>query len=319
MRKILLAASLFLSLISSAQQHYLLKIKPIIGGSYHDMNNVATTLLGKKIKLDHFDYYLSNLKITHDGGQILDLSDSVYLIEPTNYLLDLGILAVNQVEEIHFGVGVPEELNHLDISKYPENHPLSWQNPSMHWGWSAGYMHMIIGGLVDGDNDDIPEQSFQLHNLGDANYHEIDLPVYEYTESNGDHIITVSCNIDTWIGNIDLVAVDSKHGEVGENAIIMERVVSSNVFTSQQAYLGIKNEFIGNLNYSTTPNSLLVNGKEFGNHDRYELLNANGQIVQKGTLDSNDFNLEFDNLKKGIYFFNVYSTQERIHQLKMIY
>lgn len=319
MKKSILALSLLLGFISQAQQHYLLKIEPVIGGVYHDLENVASTLLGKKIKLNHFDYYFSKLSITHDGGQVLNLPDSVYLVEPGNYLLDLGMLNVNNVEAIHFGVGVPVELSHTDISTYPAHHPLSFQSPSMYWGWSAGYMHMIIGGLVDGDNDDVPEQSFELHNIGDVNFHEIDLPVYEYTEANGDHIITVSCNIDTWIGNIDLVAVDSKHGEDGENATIMNHVVTSNVFTSQQAYLGLKNGQAGNFTYTVNPTSIIVNAKEVRHPDHYELVNSNGQIVYQGKLKASDFSLEFTNLKKGIYFFNVFSTNERIHQLKMIY
>lgn len=319
MKIILLVTSLFLSLISLAQQHYILKIQPVIGGSYHDMNNVGSTSLGNKIKLDHFDYYLSKLSVTHDGGQVLDLSDSVFLVTPDNYMLDLGLLNVNQVEQIHFGVGVPGPLNHLDISTYPENHPLSFQEPSMHWGWSEGYMHMIIGGLVDGDNDEVPEQWFELHNLGDNNYHEIDLPVYEYTESNGSHIITVSCNIDTWIGNINLVSVDSKHGSIDENAQILNNVVARSVFTSQQAYLGLKNAQTGNFTYSVNPTSIIVNAKEVSYPDHYELVNANGQMVYQGKLNASDFSLEFTNLKKGIYFFNVFSVNERIHQLKMIF
>ena len=51
-----------------------------------------------------------------------------------------------------FTVGVPARFNTqqgteaMDISLYPETHPLSYQSPSMYWGWSFGYMYMIIGG-----------------------------------------------------------------------------------------------------------------------------------------------------------------------------
>jgi hypothetical protein len=319
MKKIIIIFSLLFSLSSVAQQHYILKIEPVIGGVYHDMNNIGSTLLSKKIKLAHFDYYISNLKLKHDGGQMLDLSDTIFLVEPTNFNLDLGILNVNMVEEIHFGVGVPENLNHLDISAYPENHPLSFQDPTMHWGWAAGYMHMIIGGMVDANNDDVPEKYFELHNLGDANYHELTLPVYEYTESNGDHIITVSCNIDNWISNIDLATVNIKHGETGVNAQILANAGTKSVFSSQQAYLGLEKVKEGLLSYAVNPNSMLIEGKEISKPDHYELINSNGQIVSKGQLNSTDFKLEFTQLKKGIYFFNLYSLKERTHQLKVVY
>jgi hypothetical protein len=30
---------------------------------------------------------------------------------------------------------------------------LSFQTPSMYWGWQAGYMHMILGGYADDNGD----------------------------------------------------------------------------------------------------------------------------------------------------------------------
>ena len=73
---------------------------------------------------------------------------------------------VQNVEAITFSVGVPQAVNHLDPAVYPAGHPLSPQNPSMHWGWTAGYRFAAIEGVA-GTNF---SQSFEIHALGDGNY-----------------------------------------------------------------------------------------------------------------------------------------------------
>jgi hypothetical protein len=113
---------------------------------------------GKTFKLDHFDYYVSNVQLTYDGGQTV-LIDSVFLVEPQSHTLLLGNFNLSQIEKINFMVGVPKPRNlqsgsqAIDISLYPENHPLSFQSPTMYWGWQFGYMHMIIGGYADDNGD----------------------------------------------------------------------------------------------------------------------------------------------------------------------
>jgi hypothetical protein len=64
-------------------------------------------------------------------------------------------------------VGIDEETNHADPSPYPASHPLGPKNPDMHWGWAGGYRFIALEGFVDSNGDDIPENTFQFHGLGD--------------------------------------------------------------------------------------------------------------------------------------------------------
>ena len=168
-----------------AQMNVFVSLTPRVEGQQVEMHTTVIGLDGKAIELDHFDYYLSNIVLVHDGGQELVLPQEVYLIEPDNHVIYLGYLNVSNIEEIRFGVGVPSNLNTIsgedaiDISTYPVGHPLSFQDPAMHWGWSAGYMHMIIGGEVDSNDDGTTNTYFELHNLGNNNYTNISLPIYK--------------------------------------------------------------------------------------------------------------------------------------------
>jgi len=176
-----------------SQKNIFLDISPMFQSSSLEMNVNYTAWDGKTIKFDHFDYYLSDLQIFHDGGQSI-LLDSVFLVEPQNHTLYLGGYDVSQIEQISFVVGVPKPMNTqtgvdaIDISLYPENHPLSFQTPSMYWGWQAGYMHMIMGGYADDNGDGTLEAYFEMHNLGNLNQKFVELPGIIQTNTSSSQI-----------------------------------------------------------------------------------------------------------------------------------
>jgi hypothetical protein len=81
------------------QKNIFLEIAPVFQNENLQMNVNYNGWDGKTFKLDHFDYYLSELQITHDGG-IVTLIDSVFLVEPQNHTLLVGNLPINQIEKI---------------------------------------------------------------------------------------------------------------------------------------------------------------------------------------------------------------------------
>ena len=138
MKKVFSAIAMMLCGISFSQKNVFIEILPIVGSSQLQIGANHVDLTGTAFKLDHFDYYLSNLHVIHDGGQDLDFSDTVFLVEPTNYVLYLGFLNVQNIEQINFSIGVPAAINTsvsptaVDISTWPLGHPLSFQDPSMY-------------------------------------------------------------------------------------------------------------------------------------------------------------------------------------------
>lgn len=302
--------------ITLAQKNVFVTISPKNAGVDLQMGTDISNLNGLKFNLDHFDYYVSGLHIIHDGGQDLDLSDTVFLVEPANHVLYLGYLNVTTIEQINFSVGVPSNINTIsgadaiDIAAYPVGHPLSFQDPSMHWGWTAGYMHMIIGGEADSNNDDIVDYGFELHNLGDANYRSVQLPVIQTNTSVDQIDIYMNCNVDYWIKDISIETVGILHGTTGANMEIMKNVETEPVF-DQSATASVPAIYgnVGKVFFSTDVSSVSVRWESVKNATSYALTDAAGKVIQKGNADNYNGSVVFENLTNGIYHFQLFDKQ----------
>ena len=106
----------------------------------------------------------------HDTGKISQAT-GVYILANASQVLevDLGSFDVTNVEAIKFSVGVNEPENHEDPTKWDSNHPLYPKSPSMHWGWASGYRFVAL----EGKTGDQLNKTFEIHALGDDNYHKI--------------------------------------------------------------------------------------------------------------------------------------------------
>jgi hypothetical protein len=274
-----------------AQQQVLVHFNPLFEGASLGLNQLVSTPGGEDYHLEHHKFYCSRIEVIHDGGQTMRLdTNKVYLVDITSPWIDLGSLPVTNIEGVRFGVGVPEYLNHSDINLYPEEHPLSYQSPSMFWGWSAGYMHMIIGGRFDGNNDGTPETTFELHNLGDDNYFskEILMPATAYP--NDMQLITVNWNVNEWMNGIVPSVVEVSHSAAGVNATIMYNVVDSDVFTSpQNASIATIDPQAVTIIYQE--NKVLV-GLPDADVYNYQLFSTDGKLVDAQNNLTQQFSLE---------------------------
>lgn len=303
----------------AAQIPFSIYCTPKVDGMHFALNEIVTDNNGVKISIDHFNYYISNVHLVHDGGQDLDLSDTVFLVKQGDFRLDLGSLPVTQVEKIRFGVGVSVELSHTDISLYPENHPLTYQSPSMHWGWAAGYMHMIVGGSADSDNNDVPDAYFELHNLGDNNYYQVELDVTD-TDEGASKAIYIDCNLDTWLGLTDLATNGIKHGEDGVNFTVMKNVILRPVFTaSGNAGTDDIETTQGQLSFFRKEGGNYVSWSDLGKPESFSLIDLNGKVLMQQNVSGPSGEFCLGERKPGSYFVRFYDTNQRIiGQLKMV-
>ena len=190
MRIVCFTLLFFTSLFSWSQKNIFLHLKPVFGTQPFALNQTFIGNDGIAVEIQDFNYYLSDVIIFHDNGQQTHLLTDIWLVTPTQNSLYLGYLALNQIDSILFTIGVPKRYNiqagalAQDISTYPETHPLSFQSPSMYWGWSFGYMHMIASGKADSNNDGVPNAYFELHNLGNNNQQSLTLPTIQATSGN---------------------------------------------------------------------------------------------------------------------------------------
>ena len=307
-----------LTTLTFSQKNVFITLSPKVANTDLLIGADLMNLNGIVFNLDYFDYYLSGLHIIHDGGQDLDLSDTVFIVEPNNYVLYLGFLNVTNIEQMNFAVGVPPNLNTqdgvdaFDISTYPLGHPLSFQDPSMYWGWTTGYSHAIIGGLADSNTDGIPDAVFEIHNIANENYLPIQLPVIQTSTSASQIDVFVNCNVDVWLKDIAIETVGILHGSHNENAEMMLNIITEPVF-NQSATAAILNtsDYVGTLSFITENSALTISWKNSINVDHFELIDISGKKVKSGTVSDENGNLVFNNLSNGVYhfkFFDKYST-----------
>jgi hypothetical protein len=210
-------------------------------------------------------------------------------------------------------IGVPKRYNTQsgtmaqDISTYPETHPLSFQMPSMYWGWSFGYMHMIVGGKADSNNDNIPNSYFELHNLGNNNQQMVSLPVIQTNLTNQTDL-HLNCHVDRWLNNISLANVGILHEETGLNLTIMQNVLSQDVFTLD-ATAGLSNITSDLFKLTQNNHEIFIESLQNNILKSLECLDSQGRIFVAQTFEKDNISINTSTFPKGLYLLKI-STQK---------
>ena len=221
MKKMILPIiAVFFSLAITAQTKVLLQFNHQLGDQAFAIDAPAEAD-GYSIKVERLEYYVSEIKIHHDGGQTTEIGHLWLLVNPAldtgGYLLG-GIQAEN-IEGITFSIGVDSAHNHLDPAGYPAGHPLAPQNPSMHWGWVAGYRFIAFEGSAGANF----AYNFEIHSIGDELYRTVTLPVIAEQEAGG-FVIPVNADYTNLLKNIDASGGVISHGGLNEAKQIMENI-----------------------------------------------------------------------------------------------
>jgi hypothetical protein len=314
MRSILLLFSI-VAFAVQGQKNVFLKISPKVNGADLVLGTNYTDFQGVDFNLDHFNYYLSGLRITHDGGQLLDMSQEVYLVKPDAHDLYLGFLDVTSIESVQFNIGVPANLNTasgpdaIDISLYPSDHPLSFQEPSMYWGWSAGYMFLVSGGYADSNADGIADAYFELHNLGGHNYTETPvIPIVQTNVGNDQIDVYMDCNIEQWLKSVPIETIGIMHGSLSYNESSMYNVTTEPVFT-QPVNAGTTH--LNSLNSEIYYSTGMVYWKNMPAEGFVVLCDMTGKELLHKAIGEEDGSLNLGDIPSGIYLFQVFDASER--------
>lgn len=299
---------LFLPFFGLSQKNVFLKLTPVFNTQSFQTQTVYTGNNGQEISLDYFKYYLADITLIHDGGQILTLGETVYLIDEANYTVYLGAYPVANIEQVNFLIGVPKRFNTQsgalaqDISSYDASNALSFQSPSMYWGWSSGYMHMITGGKADGNNDNIPESYFELHNLGNNNQQMVTNNNVIQTNTNANQVdLNFDCHIDRWLNGINLATLGVLHDETGLNVTAMQNVNTQVVF-DQSATAGVPMSNQAAIQFSSQQGAIQC--MWFGQNSETEiiLLDQSGRQIRKQTFGNLAGQFTWIGLTPGMYF-----------------
>ena len=149
-----------------AQKEVTLSIRHGINGEPLELGKVWQHPYGA-FSVYRLQYYLSDIVIIHDGGQEKSMKGLYLLVDADQTDYVLGDVEVGEIEGIRFNIGVDSATNHADPALWPADHPLAYQEPSMHWGWTSGYRFMAFEGLFDYNKNGDPEKVWEFHAVGD--------------------------------------------------------------------------------------------------------------------------------------------------------
>ncbi len=163
---------LFTPFLLAGQKQVLVKIDQKVNESAFKLHVAYEDDGGVVYEPRRLEYYVSHPVIVHDGGQRTAPKRVYFLVDGgTETVLDLGEMDVEVIEGIEFSIGVDSASNHLDPANYPEDHPLAYQDPSMHWGWVSGYRFVAY----EGKCGEGLLHTFEIHSIGDELYKTVQL------------------------------------------------------------------------------------------------------------------------------------------------
>lgn len=283
-----------LSLISEEVD---LKINYHIDGKTLKYGEVYTNKNNINFKVARFQYYICGVELNDKK------IDGLYILangfRPS---YSLGEFENEVITKIKFDLGVDSSNNvGVDPNSFPIFHALAPKNPSMHWGWSAGYRFWAIEGVSDPDGDGTFDKSFQYHVIGDDALKSVSLNVD--TKKIDDKInINIDFDVQKLLSVVDMSTFSVYHGFSQQYPEIKEFVTnisSSNAITIPSIN-SIENQELTQAKLYPNPSSSVINLNGDLLNTSYEILDINGNILKSGEVSTNSISI--GDIDQGIYF-----------------
>jgi hypothetical protein len=306
------------SLMAMSQSNVYLKINHKLGTSTFAFNSNQVNDLGDKLNVTRLQYYVTPYSITHDGGTVT-LLNNVILVDAGLATYDsLGNFGITTIEKITFAIGVDSSLNHLDPSL--ASGALAPKSPSMHWGWSPGYRFIAYEGKAGTTNP--PTQTYELHALGDHNYHYITITTAGTTDANG-KVIELNADYLKGLNDINVASGLLEHGETVNTSRIIDNF-KNHVFTSIEGNpsVGINFKDKSTFSLSIFPNpivdgsSVTFTTSELLENSQLIITDIQGKRIVKRLL-TNEKTI-INNLSSGTYVVSIFQGGKYVTSRKMI-
>ena len=186
--------------------------------------------VGTSINFFRMQYYLHINSVKSSNGESIEFSDTYLLVDPTQNEYSIGSHEVSDVKELLFHLGVAPEINNNDPALWDASHPLAPQNPSMHWGWAAGYRFIAVEAMLDTDHNDTLETPLQYHVVDNSYYSALNI-TDAMVETESTITIFMDVNYDKMFENINVSEGGVFHGIFDENLALVNNIINNNVFT----------------------------------------------------------------------------------------
>ncbi|HTN17497.1 MAG TPA: MbnP family protein [Chitinophagaceae bacterium] len=298
-----------------AQQKVTLTIRQLLGTEPFVFNKAVKNNLNQDFNISRVNYYLSSIKLIHDGGKITAVPDKyIFVNGKANIREELGSFPVTKVEGIQFSVGVEAPANNDDPAKWTGSHPLAPKSPSMHWGWSAGYRFVALEGKAGASLT----TTYEMHGLGNHNYFSQTVTGVGNAGTDG---ITVDLNADYTgaVYGIDLASGPIDHG-VDATDLAMLKNFQSRVF-SPNAEPNALAEVQGAAAFTVYPNpssgSFHIASAASVALEEIIVTDITGRVLQQTRTDSRE-GTEIRIDQKGIYLLRLTDSNKRSSYQKLI-
>jgi hypothetical protein len=323
MKKIIVLLFLTVSTVIFAQN------KPVFLHIKHLMNKdpfiltTATDFTATKIgQFTRLQYYMSDISILHDGGQKLELTDLILLINAASDSdFSFGELAVTNVESLEFSIGVNKNFNNTDPTTYPAGSPLAPQTPDMNWGWASGYRFVALEGDADGSLGPMNDH-FEVHALGNDNYFSQKIVTSAQPQADGVHV-RIKADYVRLLDNIDVTGGFISHGFTGKATTLLKNMRDF-VFSTDET-LGICCENL-NARFSIFPNPTTTSANVVYNFSaiptsaiQYRVFDENGRVIfsEKLTEKLGTISIDLD-CANGLYLVEFSTLEGQILQTQRL-
>lgn len=290
----------------TAQTELVLRLNHQLDGKSFGLSQESISPMGTKYKITRLQFYLSGFKITHDGGQIIDLKTVYLFVDPSNKTskeFSLGIQNnISNIEKIEFAVGVDAASNHLDPALYPIEHALAPKNPTMHWGWTSGYRFISLSANAARTNG-LFVDAVNIEGLGDINYKPNLYSISGKTE-NGKMYIDMIAEYNKLLEGISIAGGATNHGETGSAAALVLNG-SSIVFspTTPTANKDIINDSYSTVVYNSNQIFIQYNLNETKSVF-FSIYDLKGNLITNQILESSKGSIQIDTkLHSGSYLY----------------
>lgn len=238
---------------SYSQKEVHLQLNQYIGNTPFNIGDGGTTDLGTKFNISRLDYYISSIKLHHDGGMTTNVSNK-YIFVSKGRTVDelLGSFNIGLLDSITFSVGVDATNNHGDPTLWPANHPLAPKSPEMQWGWAAGYRFVAIEGKSGANL----QFEYQIHALGDVLYKPTTIKTHG-SDHNGEIMIAIDADYGQSLKGINMNKNVIQHGSIKEAISLMSNY-NQNVFKATESISASHDIEVGTLKIYPNP---VIDGK----------------------------------------------------------
>ncbi len=265
--------------------------------------------------ISRLEYYLTINKLVSNSGEAIEYGGDFYTAENDLISYDgkqvfintlknkysLGERNISDLITMEFNVGVAEDINHQDPTLWSSSHALAPKNPSMHWGWAAGYRFAAIEAMVDEDSDGLFESVLQYHAVGDILYMSQSLAI-NTVETEEEIIIYLDVHYDKLFTGINASNSGVFHGQQDQVVALMDNFAGNSVFTNSEN-LSLNSESLTNsLSPNPFTNSLKIELEKASKLKVYTIL---GDLLFETALNSGNSTIDTNWLKQGVYIFKL--------------